>query len=209
MCVPLCDVLSPILAPKPMSQSPSMVQPDGDVEMLSRLYAGDVAALDGLYVMHSGYVMAIALRISRTREEAEEVVQEVFWQLWKGNARYDSRRGKLTTWLFTIARSRALDRLRRRREVSNRDPLELLGDVASSDNPLVDTFVRERRSRVLAALATLPEEQRESIELAFYRGLTHSEIAARTQEPLGTVKSRIKRGLARLRDALAGEEVTE
>ena len=192
-----------------MPQPPSFLQTDRDFELLSRLYAGDVAALDGLYTIHSGYVMAVALRILRSREEAEEVVQEVFWQLWKGKARYDPRRGKVSTWLFTIARSRALDRLRRRRELSNRDPLELLSEEAASDDPEVDAFVGERRSRVLTALATLTDGQRRSIELAFYSGLTHSEIAARTGEPLGTVKSRIKRGLARLRDALDGEEMAQ
>ena len=139
--------------------------------------------------------------------EAEEVVQDVFWQLWKGRVRYDARRGRLRTWLFSIARNRALDRLRRRRPAESDDPDVALAKVAAPDDPELDARSRERYGRVQAALGSLGSAQRKAIELAFYGGLSHSEIASQTGEPLGTVKSRIKRGMARLRVALDNEEV--
>ena len=202
----ILEVVSSSDAPQPVSPRRLATDPDVDSEFLRRLYGGDVAALEGLYALHSGYVMAIAFRILRAREEAEEVVQDVFWQLWKGKVRYDPGRGRFATWLFTIARSRALDRLRRRRGTTGGDPSQLLAGVAAADDPELDAYAREREARVQSALAELSQEQRTTIELAFYGGLTHSEIATQTGEPLGTVKSRIKRGLSRLRDALGAEE---
>ena len=186
---------------------PQEVRPDVDGDLLARLYAGDLSALEALYAGHSAYVMAVSLRILRNREEAEEVVQDVFWQLWKGRVRYDARRGRLATWLFSIARSRALDKLRSRRGPSDSDPVHLLDQLAGSEDPELDTFSRERQARVLGALEELSAEQRNAIELAFYGGLSHSEIAQHIGEPLGTVKSRIKRGMERLREILAGVRV--
>ena len=186
---------------------PQDVRPDVDGDLLARLYAGDRCALEALYSGHSAYVMAVALRILRNREEAEEVVQDVFWQLWKGRVRYDARRGRFGTWLFAIARNRALDKLRSRRGPSDSDPDHVLEQLAGSEDPELDTYSRERQARILGALGELSEEQRSAIELAFYGGLSHSEIAEHIGEPLGTVKSRIKRGMGRLREILAGEQV--
>ena len=188
------------------AETPNRIE-SGEEELLDRLYAGDVGALEGVYALHSGYVMGIALRVLRDPPEAEEVVQDVFWQLWKGRVRYDARRGQLRTWLFVIARNRALDRLRRRRPPEGDDPEVALGRVAASDDPELDARSRERYRRVQAALGSLGKEQRQAIELAFYGGFSHSEIASQTGAPLGTVKSRIKRGMARLRIALDHEEV--
>ena len=191
--------------PNPIESRRASGPSEDDEELLERLYAGDVAALEGIYALHSGYVMGVALRVLRDPQEAEEVVQDVFWQLWKGQIRYDSRRGRLRTWLFTIARNRALDRLRRRRPEAD-DPEIALAQAAAPDDPELDARSRERYRRLQAALGTLASEQRQAVELAFYGGLSHSEIASHTGEPLGTVKSRIKRGMARLRDALDNAE---
>ena len=193
--------------PQAALRRPQDDRPDVDGDLLARLYAGDRRALEALYSGHSAYVMAVSLRILRNREEAEEVVQDVFWQLWKGRVRYDAARGRFGTWLFAIARNRALDKLRSRKGPSERDPVQVLEQLAGSEDPELDTFSRERQLRILGALGELNEEQRRAIELAFYGGLSHSEIAEHTGEPLGTVKSRIKRGMARLREILAGEQV--
>ena len=183
-------------------------RPNVDGDLLARVYAGDRSALEALYVGHSGYVMAVALRILRDRGEAEEVVQDVFWQLWQGRARYDENKGRFTTWLFAIARSRSLDQLRRRKRAGDVATNTIVDDLPGTEDPEMDTYAREQQARITTALDSLSGEQRQVIELAFYDGLSHGEIAARTGEPLGTVKSRIKRGMSRLRGVLANEQAT-
>jgi RNA polymerase sigma-70 factor (ECF subfamily) len=146
--------------------------------------------------------MGISLRMLASREEAEEVVQDVFWQLWKAELRYDPARGRFSTWLFSVARFRCLDRLRSRERTLPRASLRELDLMEATDDQEAEVFLVEQQKEVRAVLASLPEEQRTAIELAFFRGLTHDEIALFTGEALGTVKSRIRRGLARLRGAL-------
>jgi RNA polymerase sigma-70 factor (ECF subfamily) len=165
------------------------------------LEAWETSALAALYDRHAGYALGIAQRILGDRAEAEEVVQDVFWQLWSSRLRYDERRGKFTTWLFTVARNRAVDRLRRRASRPTGEP-DLMDGLAGHDDALGRVIEGERKRSVLAALEQLSPGQREAIELSFYRGLTHSEIAQETGEPLGTVKSRMSRALVALRDAL-------
>jgi RNA polymerase sigma-70 factor (ECF subfamily) len=146
--------------------------------------------------------MGIALRIQGSREEAEEVVQDVFWQLWQAQLRYDPARGRFSTWLFSVARFRCLDRLRARGRVPSAATLHELATIERPLDQEEEACQLERRQEVRAVLAGLPGEQRTAIELAFFQGLTHEEISERTGEALGTVKSRIRRGLARLRGAL-------
>jgi RNA polymerase sigma-70 factor (ECF subfamily) len=173
-----------------------------DGELLRRLAQREAHALEVLYARYSAYVMGISLRILGNREEAEEVVQDVFWQLWNARLEYDAARGRFSTWLFSVARFRCLDRLRRRGRMPAGAALVELDATAAPDDQEGETFLIERSKEVRAVLDQLPGEQRAAIELAFFHGLTHGEIAERTGDALGTVKSRIRRGLARLRGAL-------
>jgi len=173
-----------------------------DAELLARMGRRETAALAALYDRHAGHVLGVAHRVLRDRAEAEEVVQDLFLQLWHAPARFDAHRGKLTSWLFVMARNRALDRLRQRASRARthaQDSQEPTPAPASAETRLLDG---ERRRTVQGALASLPEGQRQAIELSFYRGLSQSEIAAETGEPLGTVKSRMSRAMAALRQAL-------
>jgi RNA polymerase sigma-70 factor (ECF subfamily) len=174
-----------------------------DAELLVRLGAREVSALDALYDRHAGFALGVAHRVLRDRAEAEEVVQDVFLQLWNARVRYDERRGRFTSWLFVMARNRALDRLRQRSTRPQGDPPT---GREGSDLPGAESLVMEgeRRRTVLEALARLPQGQRQAIELSFYGGLTQSEIARETGEALGTVKSRMSRAMATLREALGG-----
>lgn len=177
-----------------------------DPELLARLGSWESSALETLYERHAGYALAIALRILGDRSEAEEVVQDVFLQIWNARLRYDERRGKFTTWLFTIARNRSLDRLRRRASRPAGDP-ELMSELVSDETPLGRAIDGQQQRSVRAALAQLSPAQRLAIELSYFRGLSHSEIARETGESIGTVKSRTSRALVALRDALGLAEV--
>jgi len=174
-----------------------------DGELLRLLARQEAHALEVLYARYSAYVMGISLRILGNREEAEEVVQDVFWQLWNARLQYDPARGRFSTWLFSVARFRCLDRLRRHGRAPLRASLAELEATQAPDDQEGEAFLVERSKEVRAVLARLPGQQRAAIELAFFHGLTHEEIAERTGDALGTVKSRIRRGLARLREALA------
>jgi RNA polymerase sigma-70 factor, ECF subfamily len=165
--------------------------------------AGDVAALRALYDEHARRAMAIALRILRSVEEAEDVVQETFLEVWRRSAQFDEGRGGALAWIVTIARSRAIDRLRSSEAVGR-----VLGGVVANED-LVRTALpspadrieeRRDRARVATALAALPAAQRETIELGYFEGLSQSQIAAKTGTPLGTVKMRVKLAI----DKLAG-----
>lgn len=184
-------------------RAPGNRLPPTDGDLLSRLYTRDVAAFEQLYDRHAGYVCGLARRMLGKAEEAEEVTQDVFWQLWKGRIRYDPERGRFTTWLFAIARSRCLDRLRSHGARPAGEPLPGYSPPAP-ENPEQDVYAAERRQQVKTALGGLPAEQRRAIEMCFYQGLSHREIARSLNEPLGTVKSRIRMGMDKLKLSLRG-----
>jgi RNA polymerase sigma-70 factor (ECF subfamily) len=164
--------------------------------LLRRLAAGDHKALGEFYDLYAGLANGLALRILRDTSEAEDVVQEAFVQVWRQAARYDARRGSPQAWLCTIARTRALDRLRRR--IARRED--------ATEPPPTGTLPRtEEALAVRKALDTLSAEQRRALELAYYDGLTQTEIAAALNEPLGTIKTRIRTAMIRLREALGPE----
>jgi RNA polymerase sigma-70 factor (ECF subfamily) len=172
--------------------------------LIERVAKGDQSALTALYDSTSRLVFGLVLRVVGDRSTAEEVLLDVYTQVWRQAATYDPRRGAPLAWLMTIARTRGIDRLRSGRyEQLNKDALDSIGEVsASTASPEEATVEAERRRLVRAALATLSAEQREVIELAYYSGLSHSEIALRLGQPLGTVKTRTRLGLIKLRDML-------
>lgn len=172
-------------------------------EDIAAVARGDQAALSRLYDATSGLVYGLVLRILRDDGAAEEVTLDVYQQVWRRATTYDAERGRPSTWLLTIARSRAIDRLRATARERGRGTLELDPDLVDpAADPGAATEGEERRRQVLDALATLPPEQRQAIDLAFFSGLTHVEVAERLAEPLGTIKTRIRTGMIRLRDAL-------
>jgi RNA polymerase sigma-70 factor, ECF subfamily len=169
--------------------------------------AGDSGGIAALYDRHARAVYSLALRIVQVESEAEDVVQEVFAQVFRQAGRYDAARGSVLAWLLTITRSRAIDLLRARRrrgdDVRQRAPemaAANLPDPGADQETLA--LSGEQIQRVRRALAELSADQRHAIELAYYDGLTQSEIAERLAEPLGTIKSRIRTAMLRLRDAL-------
>ncbi|HEX2326360.1 MAG TPA: sigma-70 family RNA polymerase sigma factor [Chloroflexota bacterium] len=191
------------------------VSPDGrrdyaqlDDETLVRLLVQqDVLALEALYQRYSRPIFSLALKILGDREVVEEVVQEVFLRLWTRAFGYDPQRGKLLSWLLTITHHRAIDELRRRRTQPEVEGLqEQLAAVEESDaDPSRSLTQVEEREAVQRALAQLPEAQRKPIQLAYYGGLTQVEIAQLLSEPLGTIKTRMRLGMQKLRVLLASE----
>ena len=175
-----------------------------DESSLRRLASGDQAAAARLYDRHVRPLYSLILRILGNETEAEDVLQEVFAQAFRQASRYDARRGAVAAWLLTIARSRAIDHLRARRtRVEARTGEQTLGEMPDAQPDAASTMLDEERSRLVRqALGELPMLQRMAIELAYYEGLSHSEIAERLEQPLGTVKTRIRLGLLKLRDVL-------
>lgn len=180
-----------------------------DAELMEALGSGDIAALEGLYDRYSALVFSVSLRVLRDPQLAEDVVQEVFLRLWRQPASFDPQRGRFISWLMSVTRNRALDELRRvsrRGRVEDQDdedhPLEAVPTADRSDDPALGAELREQREVVRAAMTRLPPEQRRVIELAYFSGLTQVEIADLTGDPLGTVKTRIRLGMQKLREAL-------
>lgn len=175
------------------------------VNLVRRIARGDREAFARLYDRYASLVFTFATRLLRSRSDAEDLLQEVFVQVWRQAESYAEDRGSPEAWLITITRSRAIDRLRstRRREMS----AVSLDEVKEAETGLSGDSVRtntEARLMVRGPLARLPEAQRRALELAYFDGLTQTEIAARLGEPLGTVKTRIRDGLERLRGLLGG-----
>ncbi len=176
-----------------------------DQVALDRMAQGDQGGLAELYDRHGRLIYSLALRIVRDRGDAEDVTQEVFVQAWRQAERFDRQRGNVVAWLLIMARGRAIDLLRRRRvrpELIDRDePYDVSDDAPGQD---VQLDWGRRADAVRQAMAGLPLLQRLAVELAFFEGLTHSEIADQLELPLGTVKTRVRQGLLKLRDSLAG-----
>ncbi|MGE5322472.1 MAG: RNA polymerase sigma factor [Actinomycetota bacterium] len=168
-----------------------------EAALIARLRAGDENAMADVYDRYSGIVYAVALRVLGNTSSAEDVVQEVFLQLWRNPQAFDADRGKLAPWLAVIARNRSIDVLRKRPMEDDIDEVPV-----STGVNLEDEFAEHQAiNKVRGVLAQLPQDQRRLLEMAFFEGMTHSEIAARSGEPLGTVKTRIRSGLQALRKA--------
>lgn len=173
-------------------------------EWVDRAAGGDQSGLAALYDESSPLVYSVALRMLGRKEDAEEVTLDVYTQVWRTAASYDPSRGTVAAWLVTQARSRAIDRMRARdRRMEREQPMVKFFDRGvDAPSPEQESQAGQRRRRVFAALATLAPEQREAIQLAFFSDLTHSELANQLGQPLGTVKSRIRLGMMKLREQL-------
>ena len=177
-----------------------------DVALLQAIARGDEASLARLYDQYRVILFGLLVRILNSREEAEDVLQEVFLQVWRRAGDFDEERGRPFTWLVTLARSRAIDRLRvlaSRQRLADSAAQEVTGEASDA---VADTLHAEQREIVARALATLPEEQRRTLKLAYFEGLTQSEIATQLGTPLGTVKTRMRTGMMKLRELL-GEQM--
>jgi len=171
-----------------------------DARLVVRIRTGDEQAMAQLYDRYSPIVYSVALRVLGDTGGAEDVMQDVFMQLWRNPAAFDSSRGSVPAWLAVVARNRAIDAIRKRR------PADDIADTIVSVEPdLVGETERARAvDKVRGTLGGMPAAQRKALEMAFFEGLTHSEIAEKTGEPLGTVKTRIRSGLLALRKAMNG-----
>ena len=174
-----------------------------DRVQMDRLARGDLGALDRLYEQYGAMAFSIAYRITGDRAAAEDVVQEAFLGAWRNAARYVDARGSVRTWLLSIVHHRAIDAIRRRRPtVELPDAEAALPDTLTLPDAWADVELRLDRDSVRGALRSISDVQREAIELAYFGGLTQTEIAERTGVPLGTVKGRLRLGLRGLRAAL-------
>ena len=170
-----------------------------DLALVTAVRAGDESAMAALYDRYSSIVYSVALRVLQDTGAAEDVLQEIFMQLWRNPAAFDSSRGNMAAWLAVITRNRAIDALRRRRPESD------IEDVVVSVQPDLASDAERARAmdKVRGALQAMPAAQRSALEMAYFEGLTHSEIAEKTGEPLGTIKTRIRSGLLVLRKVFA------
>lgn len=177
-----------------------------EVAWVASIAQRDHAALSRLYERYANVLYSVAYKSLSSVEESEEVVLDVFAQVWRLAERYDPTKARVDTWLFMMARSRVMDRLRK---IQRSGPVTSISDLeieiqlpATGVDPVEAAVILERRSQVMAALQQIPAEQRQIIELAYYQGLSQSEIAARTGLSLGTVKTRVRLGLNKLKVAL-------
>ena len=176
--------------------------PTPGADLIRAMAAGDRDAFARFYDRYAPLVFPLVLRIVRDRADAADVIQDVFWEAWRGASAYDPARGTPEAWIVMRARTRAIDRVRamRRREETFVAPVDEATATASGGLGGDAAARAEDRQLVATALAVLPASQREVIELAYFAGLTQTEIAERLEQPLGTVKTRIRMALARLRE---------
>ena len=192
-----------------MAGSTATEAPSSDLDLVRRMASGDESAVAALYDRYGTVLYAVAYRIVGQKADAEEVVMEAFAQVWRDASRFEASRGSVAAWLTMISRSRALDHVR------SRDRRERLNTSAAREDqtqapamgswgtdPGYQVEQTERQKRVAEAMASLSPVQRQAIELAYYDGLSQSEIAERLNEPLGTVKTRVRLGMMKLREAL-------
>jgi RNA polymerase sigma-70 factor, ECF subfamily len=179
-------------------------QTTDDHAFMRAIAKGDREALASLYDRHSPIVLAVCRRVLGDASEAEDVLTDIFFEIWTRGDRFDDSRGCPLKYLLTIARSRAIDRRRSRAARSPRtsNQPELADEAAPGPNPFQSSDLNEQRQIILAALQQLDPVQRTAVECSFYEGLSHSEIAEKLQRPLGTVKTYIRQGLIRLRQSL-------
>jgi RNA polymerase sigma-70 factor (ECF subfamily) len=170
-----------------------------DVSLIAAIRSADQSAMAALYDRYSSIVYAVALRVLQDTGAAEDVLQDIFMQLWRNPGSFDASRGNMAAWLAVITRHRAIDALRRRRPEN-----DIADVVVSVETDFAGAADRTRAmDRVRGALQTMPVPQRSALEMAYFEGLTHNEIAEKTGEPLGTIKTRIRTGLLSLRKVLA------
>lgn len=180
-----------------------------DAELMSAIARADIGAFERLYERYASVVFATCLRIVRDRAEAEDLLEDVFWEIWARRDRYDASRSSPLSYLITLARSRALDRVRFRKrragvwlEARDADRDALAAASGSGANPFEDAVAVQRRLAIQRALDELPAPHRRAVEMNFFEGLSHREISERLGDPLGTVKTRIRQGLLTLRKLL-------
>lgn len=188
---------------KPSHHATSTIDPT----LLARVAKGDQQAFSQLYDHSSTLLFTLAIRILGNREEAAELLRDVYLEVWRKVSRYDIGRGTPIAWLVTLTKSRAIDRLRARTSRGYRATNQLEAGTATQmadpgPSPLETQADQELRMAVGTAVGGLPQAQQQAIELAYYEGLSHTEIAARLNQPLGTVKTRIKLGMSKLRESL-------
>jgi RNA polymerase sigma-70 factor (ECF subfamily) len=176
---------------------PSTGDDASDASLLARIQAGDERAMASLYDRYSRVVYSVALRVLRDPAASEDVLQEVFMQIWRNPSSFIAARGSLGGWLSIVARNRSIDTLRRKRPSVDVDDVALASPFNLADEAERNTLMERAR----AVIVQLPREQRKTLEMAFFDGLTHSEIAEITGDPLGTVKTRIRSALLTLRKA--------
>ena len=191
------------------SLPPSISATDADDQLVITAVAqGDSQALEVLYDRYSAVVYRLAFRMLKNREQSEEIVQEVFWRVWRRSASFERERGRVAQWIFGIAHNLCIDEMRRMRARPN--PM-----YDNDENPLIPQLVddhvdvpatawaNEQRRVIISALASLPSAQRQAIELAYFNGLSRQEIAEHLDRPLGTIKTRVRLGLQKLGTLLA------
>jgi len=179
-----------------------------DAALLARIVERDERAVEELYARYSGPLYSLAYQVTGAERFAQDVVQEVFVALWRDANRFDPSRGAVAPWLFSLARHKAIDLVRREANIRKRTADVDLEFHESDDDVDQETWQRIRKEKVLAAIEELTPVQREALELAFFGGLTHVEVADKLEIPLGTAKTRIRSALLRLRDIL-GDSVSE
>jgi len=193
-----------------VSPEEAIYQGLNDEELMERLGYRDLQAFRALYQRFGSLVYSTCLRIVRDSQVAEDVTQEIFLRIWRKPERYVSQRGRFLTWLTSVTRNRAVDEIRsrnRRFRHETASPEEQEREIAGpeTNDPALTAVLADQRRLIVAAMAGLPAEQRQVIELAYFGGLTQAEISERLSQPLGTVKTRIRLGMQKLRAALAPE----
>ncbi|MFM9105090.1 MAG: RNA polymerase sigma factor [Chloroflexota bacterium] len=185
-----------------------------DADLIGRASGGDARALEVLYDRYSGVVFSFSLRLVQDRQLAEELLQEVFFRAWQQGGAYSSQRGTFVTWLLSITHNMAIDEIRKRRrrpqKADSEEPEQVLAavaDTSAESNVEEEVWRGSLRDSVATALRSLPPAQREAIEMAYFQGLTQREIADALGEPLGTIKTRMRLGLQKLREALGSDGV--
>ena len=180
---------------------------DRDIELLRQIAAGDSTSFAEFYDRHSTLMFSVACRILHDTSEAQDVLQEVFVQIWEKAAKFDPKLGKASSWAAILVRNKAVDRIRasqRRTRLAEETGAEQAAAANVDDTANEAVYGHEKANLIHTAIIDLPVEQRQAIELAYFSGLTQDEISKKLNQPLGTIKARIRRGLLKLRDQLEG-----